>query len=70
MLNRLQDASGVSGTGIVAQGCVFANGKVSLAWCASNNTPNSIAVYDTVDDVEAIHGHGGMTVVQWIDLED
>lgn len=65
-LNRVEDATGVSGTGIVAQGCAFPSGKAALAWCTSG-TPNSVALYDTVEDLVAIHGHGGRTVVEWLD---
>ena len=62
VLNRKVDATGVSGTGIVAQGVLFANGKCALAWVTAFT---SITVYDSIDDVEAIHGHDGQTVIEW-----
>lgn len=61
-LVRTKDASGVSGTGIVAEGCEFSNGKVAVAWVSGIN---SVIVYDSVADVEKIHGHGGATQIVW-----
>lgn len=63
-LFRHEDESGVSGTGVVAWGCVFPNGQVSLTW---NGTPTSTAWYDSIEDLIEIHGHDGKTEVDWID---
>ena len=60
-LYRKEDESGVSGTGIVAEGVIFTSGKCALCWCAELT---SIAIYDNMDDLMAIHGHGGKTEVQ------
>jgi hypothetical protein len=57
-LMRLEDESGVSGTGRVAEGAVFSNGWVALVWLTS--TP-SLNFYTSIEAVEAIHGHGGAT---------
>ncbi len=57
-LLRLEDESGVSGTGWVAEGAVFSNGWVALTWLGE--TP-SLNFYPSVEAVEAIHGHGGAT---------
>lgn len=57
---RLKDASGVSGCGIVAEGVIFSNGKVALEWLSSHA---STALYDSISDVEFIHGHEGMTKI-------
>jgi hypothetical protein len=59
-LLRLEDESGVSGTGWVAEGAVFSNGWVALIWLTE--TP-SLNFYPTIEAVEAIHGHGGLTRV-------
>jgi hypothetical protein len=59
-LLRLDDVSGVSGTGRVAEGVVFSNGLVAVAWLSDHP---SVAVYPSVAAVEAIHGHGGRTVL-------
>lgn len=59
-LFRDSDESGVSGTGRVAEGVLFANGKAVLSW---NTKHTSIAVYDSMEQVRAIHSHGGKTRV-------
>jgi len=64
---RLEDASGVSGCGIVAEGVVFSNGKVALEWFGEHSSTN---VYDNLADVEYIHGHGGRTRIVFDDATD
>ena len=59
-LLRLEDESGVSGTGWVAEGAVFSNGWVALIWLTE--TP-SLNFYPSIDAVRSIHGHGGLTRV-------
>ena len=59
-LKRDNDESGVSGTGRVAQGFVFDNGKVAVTWLSEHP---SVTVYDNLGEVTAIHGHGGKTEV-------
>lgn len=63
-LVRNEDESGVSGTGIVAQGIQFDDGTCAMRWLTAKA---STAVYDNIIDLESIHGHGGKTVIQWID---
>jgi hypothetical protein len=57
-LKRLEDESGVSGTGRVAQGFIFDNGKVALTWLSEHP---SITIYDNIGEVHAIHSHDGKT---------
>jgi hypothetical protein len=64
VLNRREDETGISGTGTVAAGVRFPDGKVALRWLTATA---STAVYDSVDDVTEIHGHGGKTVIEWLD---
>lgn len=59
-LNRSEDESGVSGTGRIAQGCIFDNGRVALTWLSEHP---SVTVYDNIGEVRAIHGHDGKTEV-------
>jgi len=61
---RLEDASGVSGCGRVAEGVVFSNGKVALEWLSAHS---STAFYDCLADVEFIHGHNGKTKIVFDD---
>jgi len=63
---RLQDASGVSGCGKVAEGVIFSNGKVALEWFGDHSSTN---VYDSLADVEFIHGHQGRTKIVFDDPE-
>lgn len=62
ILRRLEDESGVSGTGIVAQGCVFDNGYVALTWLTHLS---SLAWYHSIEVLTNIHGHDGKTVVEY-----
>ena len=61
-LNRVEDESGISGEGIVAQGVVFDNGWVAMAWLTDKW---SLCFYPSVEFVEAIHGHNGKTQIVW-----
>lgn len=59
-LQRIEDESGISGTGRIAQGVIFDNGKVALTWLSEHP---SVAMYDNIGDVRTIHGHEGKTEV-------
>jgi hypothetical protein len=62
-LCRMDDASGVSGTGTVAEGIEFSNGQIALSWL----TPmRSVGIYPNLKEVLNIHGHGGKTIVKWV----
>lgn len=63
-LNRKEDKSGVSGTGVVAQGVQFDNGKVALQWLTAMPT---LETADNVETIIQIHGHEGATDVEWLD---
>ena len=65
-LHRDQDASGVSGTGVVAEGVEFTNGECALHWLSDNP---SIGLYPSIEDIKQIHGHGGMTRVVWVEAK-
>ncbi len=66
MLNRSEDECHVSGKGLVAEGIQFSCGRCVIVWLSE--TP-SVDVYDSIKDVEKVHGHGGKTVIEWIDKE-
>ena len=63
-LIRNHDFSGVSGTGIVAEGVMFSTGRAVLNWL---NGVQSVGVYDSIEDLLTVHGHSGATVIQWLD---
>jgi len=63
-LYRDEDESGVSGTGVVAEGVLLTNTKVIVSWLTIHK---SIAIYDSLAEMQAIHGHGGKTRIVWDD---
>jgi hypothetical protein len=65
-LHRDEDITGVSGTGVVADGVAFPDDVVLLRW--RGEWPTSICWYDRgVAAVEHVHGHNGATRIVWID---
>lgn len=64
VLKRLQDVSGVSGTGIVASGIQFSDGTCVLKWLT---TTSSIGIYHSVIEMLSIHGHSDSTKIIWLD---
>jgi hypothetical protein len=66
-LKRIEDESGVSGTGIVAIGVVLPSGQCVLEWLTFTS---SIAIYKNIEAVEEIHGHHGKTLVVLGDPDD
>jgi len=64
-LDRKVDVSRVSGTGRVAEGVEFTDGTVVMRWLS--DTPTTV-MFETVDHVVAIHGHGGSTELVWAPL--
>jgi hypothetical protein len=66
-LIRAEDVSGISGTGVVAEGVLFSTGKVALSWSSEYH---SVTVFDTIQDLETVHGHDGRTEVAWLDAPE
>lgn len=65
-LVRSVDETGISGTGIVAEGVQFTDGVIAMRWCGK--WPASVCFYQGgVAAVEAVHGHGGLTTMEWVD---
>lgn len=63
---RVEDHSGVSGTGPVVEGVEFSNGWCALRWISNKS---SICFYRSLEDVKSIHGHGGKTEIVVHDLD-
>lgn len=63
LLKRNVDVSGVSGTGVVAEGVEFEDGKIAICWLG---TYHSVEVIDNMHVLEKTHGHDGKTVVVWV----
>lgn len=68
-LVRKVDVSGISGTGVVAEGIEFSDGVVALRWLSLGlDHPTSVVFHDNgIESVERIHGHAGATTVRWED---
>ena len=64
VLLRVEDLTGVSGTGEVAEGTVFSSGLAVIRWLRE---PFAMGVYQNLDDVISVHGHEGRTQLQFID---
>ena len=64
MLIRVEDLTGVSGTGEVAEGTVFSSGLAVIHWLRE---PYAMGVYQSLEDVISVHGHEGRTQLQFID---
>ena len=60
---RTEDVSGVSGTGIVAEGAVFSDGQTVVRWLSRSPSTN---IYGCIEDVLRIHGHEGATTVKFM----
>ena len=63
VLYREEDVSGISGTGIVAEGFRFTDGTTVIHWIADEH--HSTVVWPQFESVEAIHGHNGATRIVW-----
>lgn len=66
VVHRAHDPSGVSGTGIVAEGIQFHDGQVVVSWFGKHHIfecPRSMKTWLRV------HGHGGVTCIKWVDTK-
>ncbi len=63
-INRITDISGTSGTGIIAEGCLFSSGKVAISWLGKYH---SMVWWDSIEEAQFINCHGGASVIEWED---
>lgn len=69
VLDRIEDVTGVSGTGVVAEGVLFSNGVIALQW--TSEFPTSVVFHQRgLESVTAVHLHHGSTVLRWLDDAD
>lgn len=59
---RVVDETGISGTGLIAEGALFSDGTCALRWLTKHH---STALYENLATLVAIHGHGGKTQVRF-----
>ncbi|MGW7685585.1 hypothetical protein ACWGID_32885 [Kribbella sp. NPDC054772] len=64
-LHRRVDVSGVSGTGVIAEGVEWSDRTVALRW--GGKYPTTTVWQDGVEALLAIHGHSGSTTIRWLD---
>ena len=66
-LHRDADPSGISGTGVVADGVEWPDGTASVRWRSAHP---SVVFWDRGRaSIDHVHGHAGSRIV-WIDPED
>ena len=63
-LNRVEDVSGISGKGRVAEGVLLPSGRCVIEWIS--NTP-TITIFKSMAHLVKIHSHDGKTKVVWVD---
>lgn len=69
-LHRHEDETGVSGTGIVADGCVFEDGTCVVRWRTATASTTVFEPKDGKSGTERmleVHGHGGKTELVFLD---
>jgi hypothetical protein len=64
-LVRNVDVTGVSGTGVVADGVLWPDGTVTIRW--RGDRPSTVN-WGHLDHAVAVHGHGGQTRIAWLDV--
>ena len=62
-LDRKIGPTGVSGTGVVAQGVQFTDGTVVVRWLGEHRTTT---VHPCIETVVAVHCHKGQTLIRWV----
>ncbi len=63
VLRRNADVTGISGTGIVADGVLFPDLRVATRWRSTDGVAQTCA-WDRLAHVRQVHGHGGATVIE------
>lgn len=63
VLNRIIDSTGISGEGIVAEGCEFDDGTCVIKW---RGNVRSLVIHKSIDDVRNIHCHNNNTLVEYV----
>jgi hypothetical protein len=64
-LHRDDDETGISGTGVVAEGIEFSDGHVAMRWQTHRSDHHSTVIWEHIGSVEVIHGHNGKTRIVW-----
>jgi hypothetical protein len=65
-LQRTTDHTGLSGTGAVAWGIQFPDGRCVTQWRNSPVHVHQLSIFNNIREVSEVHGHGGATRVIWL----
>ena len=60
---RKIDNTGISGTGVIAHGCILPSNRVVIEW---TGTVRSIVIYESYCDMMMIMGHNGETTIEFL----
>ena len=63
ILERFEDATGISGIGIVVEGIIWSDGTVAYRWLSDIATT---IIADSIEDVMVLHGHDGRTKIKYV----
>lgn len=63
-LHRDHDVTGVSGTGVVADGVIFPDGVVAMRW--RGDSPSTVVHERGLESLVRVHLHGGQTRLVWL----
>ena len=74
-LVRREDITGISGTGVVADGVQFPDGTTVVRWRPRGTARPDVVkpttvVHPDMESVIGLHGHNGATRVVWADVPD
>ena len=64
IIDRSKDNSGISGVGVVAEGVQYTDGTVVIRWITETATT---ALFDSIEDVQKVHGYRGDSVIKFLD---
>lgn len=62
-LIRTVDVTGISGTGVVAEGVIFQDGETVVRWLSITPSTN---IYKNIEEVLKVHGDGDATSVEFL----
>lgn len=72
LIVRDHDVTGISGTGVVAEGVQFSDGTVAVRWRvisgvhAARGVKPTTVIHPDIESVVALHGHNGATRIEWL----
>ncbi|GAA1977202.1 hypothetical protein [Kitasatospora viridis] len=70
VLRRHEDVTGISGTGVVADGVLFPTAGGSKAVVRWRGERGSTVIWDHLRHVHEIHGHDGRTTVELVPIDE